>query len=326
MILNQNETGRNGLRMPGQIEQQLVERLGPVHARQRLGIEDEHEQQVFGGGLNFFHPENWYSSHLLIEYALRLSGLYRRGYRNTLDIRLRRNDVPVDTLSPAFDGFTILHLSDLHTDLNPPAMQALAERMSGLEYDICVLTGDYRAQTFGPFDEAIRVLEDLLKDVREPVFGVLGNHDSIRMLPGLEEIGIRMLMNEHAVIRRGEDMLYLVGVDDAHYYQVDNVAVAAAAIPAQAPSVLLSHTPEIYRQAAHAGFDLMLSGHTHGGQICLPGGIPLTLDARCPRRMGAGAWRYGAMQGYTSVGAGSCIVPVRLNCPPEATLHRLLAV
>jgi predicted MPP superfamily phosphohydrolase len=88
-------------------------------------------------------------------------------------------------------------------------------------------------------------------------------------------------------------------------------------------SVLLSHTPEIYRQAAHADFNLLLSGHTHGGQICLPGSIPIILDAVLPRRMGAGAWQYHNMTGYTSVGAGSSVVPVRLNCPPEITLHCL---
>src|SRR4029453_13562454 len=94
-------------------------------------------------------------------------------------------------------------------------------------------------------------------------------------------------------------------------------------VPDGAFSILLSHTPEIYRQAAHAGFDLLLSGHTHGGQICLPGSIPITLDSVLPRRMGAGAWRYRDMIGYTSVGAGSSIVAVRFNCPPEITLHRL---
>ena len=67
----------------------------------------------------------------------------------------------------------------------------------------------------------------------------------------------------------------------------------------------------------------MLSGHTHGGQICLPGPIPITVDARLPRRFGAGAWRYGKMQGYTSVGVGTSIAPVRLNCPPEITIHEL---
>jgi len=69
--------------------------------------------------------------------------------------------------------------------------------------------------------------------------------------------------------------------------------------------------------------DLMLAGHTHGGQICLPGGVPITLDSDLPRSLGRGAWRYGGMQGYTSVGAGCSVVAVRLNCTPEITLHTL---
>jgi predicted MPP superfamily phosphohydrolase len=214
-------------------------------------------------------------------------------------------------------------MSDLHADLNPPAMRALAEVVAPLEYDVCVLTGDYRAQTFGPFDAALDQMRGLCTQLAKPIYGVFGNHDSIRMLPGMESMGIQMLLNESVEIHRGGASLFLVGVDDAHYYRVDNVAHAAAAVPPDASSILLSHTPEIYRQAAHAGFDLMLCGHTHGGQICLPGGIPITLDSSCPRYMGAGAWTYRDMQGYTSVGAGSCIVPVRLNCPPEVTLHRL---
>jgi uncharacterized protein len=68
-----------------------------------------------------------------------------------------------------------------------------------------------------------------------------------------------------------------------------------------------------------------LSGHTHGGQICLPGAIPITLDSVLPRHMGSGAWLYRGMVGYTSVGVGACVEPVRLNCPPAITLHRLLS-
>jgi predicted MPP superfamily phosphohydrolase len=155
------------------------------------------------------------------------------------------------------------------------------------------------------------------------MFGVLGNHDTIRMVPGLEGMSIRMLLNESVVIERGGHRVHLAGIDDAHFYRVDNIEKAADAIPQEDFSILLSHTPEIYRQAAHAGFDLLLSGHTHGGQICLPGGIPITLDAAVPRSLGSGAWKYGTMAGYTSVGAGSSVVPVRFNCPPEITLHYL---
>jgi uncharacterized protein len=136
-------------------------------------------------------------------------------------------------------------------------------------------------------------------------------------------MGIRMLLNECDVILRGEASIHLAGIDDAHFFRVDNIEKAGDPIPQGAFSVLLSHTPENYRQAAHAKFDLLLSGHTHGGQICLPGGVPITLDSHLPRRLGSGAWRWQGMAGYTSVGAGSCIVPVRLSCPPEITLHRL---
>jgi predicted MPP superfamily phosphohydrolase len=136
-------------------------------------------------------------------------------------------------------------------------------------------------------------------------------------------MSIRMLLNESVPIMRGNEGIHLAGIDDAHYFRVDNIQKAADAIPHDAFSILLSHTPEIYRQAAHAGFRLLLGGHTHGGQICLPGAIPITLDSALPRRMGAGAWRYHDMIGYTSVGVGSCIVPVRLNCLPEIVLHRL---
>jgi predicted MPP superfamily phosphohydrolase len=301
----------------------LEQRLGRLHARQRLGIEADHEAQVFGQGLNFFHIENWYSVHSMIRAILKLTGLYWRGRRNAERVHLNRNDIRSAKLPPLFDGFTILHISDTHVDMNQRAMLRLAELVDKLQYDACVMTGDFRGKTFGPYDAALRGMARLVGHLKQPVFGVLGNHDTIQMLPGLEAMGIRMLQNECEVIKRGDDSIYLAGIDDAHYFRVDNIEKAASQIPDNAFAILLSHTPEIYRQAAHAGFDLLLSGHTHGGQICLPGSIPITLDSVLPRRMGAGAWRYGSMIGYTSVGAGSSVVAVRYNCLPEITLHRL---
>jgi predicted MPP superfamily phosphohydrolase len=153
---------------------------------------------------------------------------------------------------------------------------------------------------------------------------VLGNHDSITMAPQLEALGIRVLLNECVAINRGGASIYLAGVDDAHFYRADSIEKAAGGIPQDCVSVLLSHTPEIYRQAAHAGFDLMLSGHTHGGQICLPGGVPILIEADLPRAFGAGAWRHAGMAGYTSVGTGSSVVPVRFNNRPEMALHQLV--
>jgi predicted MPP superfamily phosphohydrolase len=301
----------------------LEQRLGRLHARQRLGIETDHEAQIFGQGLNFFHIENWYSVHSVIRNTLRLAGLYRRGRRNTARILVKHNDVAFKNLPPAFDGFTILHISDMHVDMNAGAMRRVVELVGDLPYDLCVLTGDYRGKTFGPFQAALDGVAQVRAHLREPVYGVLGNHDTVQMIPGLEAMGIKMLMNECAVIARRDQRIHLAGIDDAHYFRVDNIEKAGSQIPDGEFSILLSHTPEIYRQAAHADFDLILSGHTHGGQICLPGSIPVTLDSVLPRRMGAGAWRYHNMIGYTSVGAGSSVVAVRFNCPPEITLHHL---
>ena len=104
---------------------QLEQRLGPVHAKQRLGIETDHEAQAFGQGLTFFHIENWYSVHSLIRIALMLVGLYGRGKRNAERVVLRHNDIWFKELPPLFDGFTILHISDLHADINETAMRNL---------------------------------------------------------------------------------------------------------------------------------------------------------------------------------------------------------
>ena len=301
----------------------LERRLGRLHARQRLEIETEHEAQVFGQGLNFFHLENLRSSHVLIRLVLMMTGLYWRGLRNAKDVQVRHNYIRSAALPSAFDGYTVLQLSDLHVDMNQGAMERVVAVLKGLDYDICTLTGDYRAQTFGPFAPALAGMTPILAAVRRPAYGVLGNHDSIRMLPGLEALGIRMLMNESVTIERGSQRIHLVGVDDAHFYGMDNLEKAASGIPENEFTILITHTPEIYRQAAYASFNFLLSGHTHGGQICLPGAIPIMLSSVLPRAMGAGAWKYHEMAGYTSVGAGTSSVPVRFNCPPEITLHHL---
>jgi predicted MPP superfamily phosphohydrolase len=250
-------------------------------------------------------------------------GLYWRARQNAERILIKRNDARFAELPPAFDGFTILHISDLHVDMNEVAMQHLIELVGGMRYDLCVLTDDYRGKTFGPFEATLDGVAKVRTQLQGSIYGVLGNHDSIQMVPAMEAMGIRMLLNECEAITRGDQRIYLAGIDDAHFYRVDNIEKAALPIPDGAFSIILSHTPEVYRQAAHANFNLMLSGHTHGGQICLPGSIPIKLEAVLPRRMGAGAWKYHNMTGYTSVGAGSSVLPVRLNCPPEITLHCL---
>ncbi len=302
----------------------MRERIGRTHLQRRLGLEQDHEVFVFKRrGAHLFYPENWYSVHGIIRSCLRVSGLYARAQRNACAPRVRRNTLQIADLPAPFAGFRLLHLSDLHADMDARNTAAIAERIAALEYDLCVLTGDYRARTFGPYAAALQGMAIICGQLKGEVFAILGNHDSIRMVPGLESLGIRVLLNESVKIERGGQSIHIAGIDDAHYYQVHNIDKASAGIPEHAVALLLSHTPEVYRHAAHAAFDVMLCGHTHGGQICLPGGTPVFWDAHCPRRMAAGAWRYQGLLGYTSVGAGTSVVNARLNCLPEVTLHTL---
>lgn len=303
----------------------LEARIGVMHLQQRLALEVEHERRVQGWLDRFFHVESWYSVHAVIRASLRLVGLHARARRNARALRLRENEIVLPDLPRALDGYTILHISDPHLDLSPDIPETLIDRVRPLAYDLCVLTGDYRTRTFGPFAPTLDAMERVRPHLKGPVYAVLGNHDTIRMVPGLEALGVRVLLNEAVEIRRLGATLHLAGIDDAHHYRLHDFAKVARAIPADALAILLSHTPEAYRHAAAAGFKVMLSGHTHGGQICLPGGFPLITDADCPRRYAKGAWRHERLIGYTSTGSGSSIVDVRLNCPPEVTLHRLRA-
>ena len=305
------------------LRQQLQARVGKVHLQQRLGIERDYERRIFGQGRNFFHIENWSALRGIIRNCLRLVMLHGRARRNARHIQIRHNRIPLAGLPRAFDNFTILQVSDLHLDMADDFPHALIEAVRQVSYDLCVLTGDFRGETYGPYAQAMEGMRQVRPHLQGEIYAVLGNHDTICMVPALEAMDVRMLLNEQVRLERAGEHIYLAGIDDAHYYRADNIEKAADAIPEGAVSILLAHTPEIYRHAAHADFNLMLCGHTHGGQICLPGGTPLMCNARCPRAMCSGAWTYEGMAGYTSSGSGACVVDVRLNCPPEITLHTL---
>jgi hypothetical protein len=301
----------------------LQERVGKVHLQQRLGIERDYEHKIFGQGRNWFHIENWYPIRSLIRNSLRLMLLYGRGHRNARKLAVRHNHITVRDLPATFNDYTILQISDLHIDMSPDFPHVLIDVLRQVEYDLCVLTGDFRAETYGPYDATLEAMQQVCKHLQGDVYGVLGNHDTICMVPGLESMGVNMLLNEQVALQRGDDTIYLAGIDDPHYYRADNLEKAADPIPNDAVSILLAHSPEIYRNASHADFNVLLCGHTHAGQICLPGGIPLMCNARCPRAFCRGAWNYRGMVGYTSAGSGASIVDVRINCPPELTLHHL---
>lgn len=259
----------------------------------------------------------------VVKFCFRACGLQRIGYRQYLDIQVKDHDVPLAHLPDALDGFTILHLSDLHLDLDANFVAVLAKRLENAVYDLVVITGDFRNMTGGAIESALAGTLELRKHLRAPVYAVAGNHDVLAMIPPLERGGVRFLLNEHVVISRGDSRLVLAGVDDAHFFGSHDLEHAFAGALTDVPRVLLCHTPLLYRDAPKYGVHLMLAGHTHGGQICLPGGHIILRSENSPRRFLRGPWTHEGVLGYTSAGTGACGAALRFYCPPEAVLHHL---
>ncbi len=305
---------------------ELEERLGRDYLGQRLRYQVDHSARWFGHGYGGFHWENVETIPWLLKKLLKACGCYQRGLRNAQAYRLEEVTVPLPRLPQEFDGLRLLHLSDLHADVWPDQGQRLIDQIHRLTFDLCVITGDYRFLTFGDYGPVAQAVADLLAALQCEfgIVGVLGNHDFIEKVPLLERLGLRLLINEARPLIRGAARLWLIGVDDPHFYGLHDLPKAMAGIPPEEAKILLVHSPEITAAAAAAGIDYYLCGHTHGGQICLPGGIPIFYNAHCPRRYSAGAWQCNGMRGYTSRGTGSSGLPVRFFCPPEITLHRLV--
>jgi predicted MPP superfamily phosphohydrolase len=301
----------------------LRERLGVHHYRQRMNVEHYHAAEVFGGGRTRFHPENFPILRITLQVGLRASLLYWWGNWNARQHKITENTVSLRRLPKAFEGYRILHLSDFHLDIDPKITTALVNAIEKLDYDLCVITGDYRAETFGPYEAAMAESARVISVLKRPCYGILGNHDFLGMTPHLEKMGLTMLLNEHAAIHHNGEYLYLAGIDDPHYYETENFAQALDGIPAEATTLVLSHTAETYRKALACGVDYLFCGHTHGGQICLPGGFAPLRNAQHPRDMDKGPWSYHELQGYTSSGVGCSMVPVRFFCPPEIVIHTL---
>lgn len=261
----------------------------------------------------------------LVRLFLHFTGQYRAGLRNAHDVRLHECDVSLDRLPAAFDGLRLLIMSDLHIDSELHLLPRLKKILLDCPADALLLLGDYRYRLSGTDDLAIKRMRRILKVVRvsDGIFAVRGNHDSREMMKKLEDLNVRVLANQTAVVRRDGQSLFLVGVDEPHYDKADDLPLALNGAPKDGCKIVLAHTAEIYRQAAALGIDLYLCGHTHGGQINLKRIGPVITNVNAPRSFARGFWLYEKMIGYTSTGVGTSAVPVRFNCPPEIVLFTL---
>ncbi len=303
---------------------EMADRMGQAEFEARMLLEQRlREQRGKGQAKGLLGLETQFDVYAFIRFCLKISGCWRRTVRNYFDIRVVHNEVVLDRLPQAFDGFRLLHLSDLHADMHPDFPVAVRRAIASVEYDLVAVTGDFRTCTFGDHTGATEASIEILKDLPAPCFATLGNHDFLIKVPILEAAGIRFLINEKTTLQRGDSVLHIVGVDDPNFYKTHNIERALSGAGADECKVLLSHSPQTFREAAAFGVDFQISGHTHGGQICLPWGRVVMHDHSSPRHLLSGAWRNGRLQGYTSRGTGASGLPARLNCPAEVTLHTL---
>ena len=298
-------------------------RMGRKLLAERLDKQEGKTAKLQHQGEGLFRLERAVPLDRIVAFGLRLLGMGPLCRRNFLNVSLVEQEWILPNLPQAFDGFRLLHLTDLHIDLDPALTPIIEKITRETRHDAAVVTGDFRDKTTGDATPCLREMARITAALSPQRWGILGNHDFLEMVPALEADGLPILLNECASIQRGHEQLWIGGIDDPHFYKTHDLIGVRKRIPPDAFSVLLSHSPETFQEAARLGFDFQLSGHTHGGQLCLPGGYPVVVPCRLEKKFLSGRWRHESLLGYTSPGTGSCGVAARLNCPPEVTLHIL---
>jgi len=242
-----------------------------------------------------------------------------------VDPEITHTPIWLNGLPSAFEGLKIVHLTDIHHSLFTPLeeVERVVHLANGLEPDIVALTGDYVTFSQAYIGPAARALGKLR--ARRGVFAVLGNHDfqvdPVAVTQALRAHHIRVLRNAHHALKLENKTLWLVGVDDL-WWNSDDLTGALRAVPARDLKILLCHNPLGIWEAASHNIDLVLSGHTHGGQVRLPGFKSL-YRSKLGERFVEGWNQLHRTQIYVSRGIGKVVVPIRVACPAEIAVLRL---
>jgi predicted MPP superfamily phosphohydrolase len=261
----------------------------------------------------------------ILDFLLRICLIRNAGIRNALDVRLENVELVFGNLPKGFNNARILFLTDLHLDGTSPMADKVLGIIGNVDYDYCILGGDYTCGRHGYSDRVYLQIEQIAKALKRKsrVFGVLGNYDLYSTAELLEKHGVEVLINEGICIERKSDKLYLAGMDDPSHYKADDIALTDGNAWHGAFKIMVCHSPVRYAESAGAGYSLYLAGDTHGGQICLPGGFVVFSGPTAGRKIASGKWEYNGMVGYTSRGVGTSWIKVRYFCPPEITVITL---
>lgn len=243
-------------------------------------------------------------------------------------------EIPLARLPEAFDGFRLVQLSDFHYDEHFSAIpiRKSVAIVNDLRPDLIALTGDFvtvpileRPASLRAAAATVEPCAALLHELQAPKYAILGNHDAIaspdHVVRALESANITVLRNQSVAIERGRDRMWLAGIDDLLRGSPD-MSATLANISEKETTILLAHEPDFADDASLSPVDLQLSGHSHGGQIWIPGiGAPWLppMTRRYPR----GLHQLGNLTLYTNIGIGTIRAPIRINCQPEITVITL---
>ena len=262
-----------------------------------------------------------------------IAALGTDAYLESYRLQLKKIEIPLRRLPHQFDGFTIVQLSDFHyeEEFSASTIRRSVKLVNSLHPDLVVFTGDFVTVPMFHFGRglarraanAVFPCAALLSGIKARMgsFAILGNHDAhsnpALVASGLRSHGIPLLKNSCVTIERDGARFWLAGIDDALEGQPD-LGAAIKKIPSGEAIILLAHEPDFADEAALTRVDLQLSGHSHGGQIWIPGlGAPWLppLARNYPR----GFYKIENMLLYTNVGIGTIRAPIRINCVPEVT-------
>jgi len=244
------------------------------------------------------------------------------------NIKIERQVITIKNLPRSFDGVKVVQLSDFHSLWFGSREKRVLKILEELEPDFIFITGDF-------VDPVTKLITDrglssvkifwqkLAQQHKNQVFAVLGNHDTELVKNYLTASGIRVLDNEHEKIFLGKDYIYLIGVDDP-WTGRDDLTRAMEGTEKDGLKILLAHSPDIIDKAAKQKIDLVLVGHTHGGQVNIPVlGRLIQFLSEYGKKYTKGLFEINSTYLYVNRGIGTSVFPIRFNCQPEITLIEL---
>jgi predicted MPP superfamily phosphohydrolase len=244
-------------------------------------------------------------------------------------------DLPLPGLAPRLEGLRIVHLTDLHITAPRRRHAKMVDQLSRMRTDLVLMTGDYMSW---PGDEpaAVKAMTRIIQQLKPKlgIFGIFGNHDTEPLRRELTDLPVTWL--HHRAHRLAEPAVQLLGMGELAGESRDSLAglldegagdglsgQTAGSAEDRPLRLMLAHRPEALLTAGDMAVDLMLAGHTHGGQCRLPGKRALMNSCSFPLALSAGAFRHRQTLGVISRGAGEILLPLRVLCPPHVPLYTL---